>query len=67
MATDNGILGEEYSPNISSIIQNSTSEPNFEDYEYDVSESLVHYDWAELVPAVIVYATVLLLGIFGNG
>lgn len=39
----------------------------YEDYEYDVSESLEYYDWAELVPAVVVYSVVLLLGIFGNG
>ena len=30
-------------------------------YEYDVDESLVNYDWSELVPAVVVYSTILLL------
>ena len=35
-------------------------------YEYDVDESLVNYDWSELVPAVVVYSTILLLGICGN-
>ena len=38
-----------------------------DEYEYDVTESLVHYDWAELIPTVVVYSIVLLIGIFGNG
>lgn len=38
-----------------------------EDYEYDISESLDQYDWAELIPAVVVYAIVFILGICGNG
>ena len=38
-----------------------------DDYEYDVSESLDHYNWAELIPVVIVYSVVLLLGVLGNG
>lgn len=46
---------------------NRTSSALLEDYEYDVSESLDHYDWAELVPVVVVYSIVLLLGVSGNG
>jgi len=36
------------------------------DYEYDASESFNKYDWSELAPAIVVYSTVLLLGISGN-
>jgi len=36
------------------------------EYEYDVNESFDTYDWAELVPAIVVYSIVLLLGISGN-
>ena len=38
-----------------------------EDYDYNVDESLVTYDWAQLIPPVVVYSIVLLVGIFGNG
>ena len=38
-----------------------------EDYEYDVTESLEHYDWAELIPVVLIYTFVFVLGICGNG
>lgn len=36
-------------------------------YDYDFNSSFNNYDWAELVPAVVVYSFVLLLGISGNG
>lgn len=37
------------------------------DYEYEIEDSLENYDWAELVPTVLVYSFVLLVGISGNG
>lgn len=37
------------------------------EYDYDFNSSFNNYDWAELVPAVVVYSFVLLLGISGNG
>lgn len=36
-------------------------------YDYDFNSSFNNYDWAELIPAVVVYSFVLLLGISGNG
>lgn len=38
-----------------------------DDYDYDIDSSFDNYDWAELIPAVVVYSFVLLLGISGNG
>lgn len=38
-----------------------------EEYDYDVMESFDHYDWSELIPTVIVYSIVFVLGICGNG
>ena len=38
-----------------------------EDYDYDIDSSFDNYDWAELIPAVVVYSFVLLFGISGNG
>jgi len=32
-----------------------------------VTESLEHYDWAELIPVVLIYTFVFVLGICGNG
>jgi hypothetical protein len=43
---------------------NNTTE---EDYDYDIDSSFDNYDWAELIPAVVVYSFVLLFGISGNG
>ena len=40
--------------------------PEGYDYEYDVDVSFGIYDWSELIPALIVYSTVLMLGISGN-
>lgn len=37
------------------------------DYEYEIEDSLENYDWSELIPTVLVYSLVLLLGISGNG
>lgn len=54
--------------NESSVID-STKHPTDlnEHYDYDVTESLETYDWAQLIPPVVVYSIVLLVGIFGNG
>ena len=60
--------------NESSSSSISVDQPNIngtddviEDYDYNVDESLVTYDWAQLIPPVVVYSIVLLVGIFGNG
>lgn len=60
--------------NKSSSSSISVDQPNInatddviEDYDYNVDESLVTYDWAQLIPPVVVYSIVLLVGIFGNG
>ena len=45
----------------------AVSTPTPDDYEYEIEDSLDNYDWAELVPTVLVYSFVLLLGISGNG
>ena len=37
-----------------------------DEYEYDLSDALDHYDWEELIPAVVVYSIVLLVGLSGN-
>ena len=54
---------------LDSAQSNSTSTENPEDYvyDYDFNSSLDNYDWAELIPVVVVYSIVLLLGISGNG
>ncbi len=45
----------------------SSSNTTEEDYDYDIDSSFDNYDWAELIPAVVVYSFVLLFGISGNG
>ena len=37
-----------------------------EDYDYDPELSFDHYDWAELIPTVVVYSIVFVFGIAGN-
>lgn len=49
------------------LMEGGGKETAADDYEYDVSESLDHYNWTELIPVVIVYSVVLLLGVLGNG
>lgn len=50
-------------------VENSNTTEITEDYvyDYDFNSSFNNYDWAELIPAVVVYSFVLLLGISGNG
>ena len=38
-----------------------------DDYDYDLDLSFDTYDWAELIPPVIVYSIILLTGTLGNG
>nr|CAH0108948.1 unnamed protein product [Daphnia galeata] len=51
----------------SNNISVSTAGGGEEDYDYDIDSSFDNYDWAELIPAVVVYSFVLLFGISGNG
>lgn len=51
-------------PDVPTMTANGT---DLEYYDYDITESFDIYDWAELIPPVIVYSIVLLTGIFGNG
>ena len=44
----------------------STSSATAVDYDYDINEAFQSYDWSELVPAVVVYLMILLLGVGGN-
>lgn len=34
--------------------------------DYDVEESLDHYDWSELAPALVVYSITFILGLTGK-
>lgn len=47
--------------------ENNTEITEDDVYDYDFNSSFNNYDWAELIPAVVVYSFVLLLGISGNG
>lgn len=63
------VMKDNESSSISGDQPNSNGTDNnvIEDYDYNVDESLVTYDWAQLIPPVVVYSIVLLVGIFGNG
>ena len=53
-------------PTLLQVNDDQPTEGDDYQYEYDVDESFVNYDWSELVPAVVVYSIILLLGICGN-
>ena len=62
--------GPDFGSGLADESSSNTTELASEDdyvYDYDFNSSFNNYDWAELVPAVVVYSFVLLLGISGNG
>ena len=48
------------------VSDNSSSSDEIDWYEYDYSDAIEHYDWAELGPSLVIYSVTFLAGVLGN-